>query len=114
MDSMTGRKPDRYVHHWETVAVTALPPGWYNVYHDDGAHQSSPCPALLTQEHRETVECWDVQSDDGKIVRTRTVSLTAPYEVRVVFADHEAGSLYPVTEIGNYVETMGPGEGAPT
>lgn len=50
----------RYVQHWETVAATALPAGWLNVWRaEDGGLYLAPCPALLVQELRETTKCWD-------------------------------------------------------
>lgn len=94
-------KPRRRVIEWETVAVTALPPGWFNVYKDEGKQLITPCPALLLQEARAV-------SDDptGSV---KTVH-EPPYETRVVFADFESGELYPANDLGNYQTTTGPSE----
>lgn len=108
----------RYVQHWETVAVTALPAGWLNVWRaEDGKTViTEPCPALLVQELRETVKCWDVPAppDSGHPydVQTSVQRHEPPYEVRVVFASHELGQLNDVTEASNYLGAVGPGEDA--
>jgi hypothetical protein len=38
--------------HWQTIAVTALPPGWVNVYKgpDETSYRVESCPGILVQE----------------------------------------------------------------
>ncbi|GGO70666.1 hypothetical protein [Nonomuraea cavernae] len=108
---MTNRKPSRYVEHWETVAVTALPPGWRNVYRHDDGPSTSPCPAILLQEHRSTVACWDIPLPEGHYdVRTEEKLMQPPYETRAVFADYDMATLCPADDVGNYERTIGPEE----
>lgn len=111
---MTGQaKQNRcFVEHWETIAVTALPPGYRNVF--DGGEDGqmySPCPALLLQELRETVEAWDEESGGGKFRQlSKTHRETPPYMTRVVFADTDGDSLEPASDCANYTRTLAPGE----
>lgn len=105
------RTPSRIVEYWTTIAVEALPTGWRNVYEDDGVQVPTPCPALLMQELRTTTHAWDHKRDDGTYeLRTRDTHHELPYEVRVVFADHDGATLTPADDVGNYVKTIGPGE----
>lgn len=102
----------RYIMHWETIGVTALPAGWRNVFReDDGTFHLSHCPALLFQEHRESNKCWDVVGEDGRpTVRVEKIRESEPYETRVVFAEADGPTLGPVDDLGNYDRTIGPGE----
>ena len=44
---------------WETVGVTTLVPGWFNVYREaDGSVRTVPCPAVLLKEHRANILRW--------------------------------------------------------
>jgi len=104
----------RHVEVWETVAVTALPPGWRNVFSDiddSRAAHESPCPAVLLQELREGHRAEDVPMAGGQVdVKTTVTRYDPPYETRVVFADWGEGELSPAHEIGNYLHTLGPDE----
>ncbi|MER5649053.1 hypothetical protein [Streptosporangium sp. NPDC002524] len=107
------RKPDRYVPHWETLAVTALPTGWRNLYIDEGI-TSSPCPAILVQERRADTHCWDIDLPDGsRDVKLKVVPCKQPYETRTVFADFDMANLEAADDVGNYLRTIGPGEDIP-
>jgi hypothetical protein len=101
-----------HVEHWETIAVTALPPGWRNVFDfDDGTMIESPCPAVLLQELRSTSRCEDVPQPDGTLsVQSDRQRHEPPYEMRVVFATFDAGVLHPVDELDNYLDTLAPTE----
>lgn len=95
---------DQKYDRWYTVGVEALPNGWRNVLEEDGTLKYYPCPALLMQEHRETVYVGDGEST--------TEQQHQPYQVRVVFADFEVtdGTLEPANAASNYVRTLGPGQ----
>jgi hypothetical protein len=99
---------------WETVAVTALPSGWRNVYRlDDGTLAEHPCPAILVQENRGTHLSWDEPGTEARFTRcNRFEPAEPPYEIRAVFADHDYGHLEPAVRASNYVATAGPGETA--
>lgn len=104
-----GRNADRQVEDWETVTVTALPPGWRNQYkQDDGSIEANDSPALLLQELRMITYAWD--ADPPRLVHTEDRHERAPYRTRVVFANHDNGELDAAPEISNYVGTVGPGE----
>jgi len=100
-----------YITTWETIAVTALPPGWRNRYRDDdGTHHETPCPAILLQEDRGTTKAWDELQGDGQPPRRRSHFTAAepPYETRAVFADWDGGELCPANDASNYAETHPP------
>lgn len=109
---MTTKPKPRYVMHWDTVAVTALPAGWRNVYRgSDGTAMLSPCPAILLQELRETTKGFDYVGADGRPdVQMETTKETPPYETRAVFADADGAVLEPADDAINYERTLGPGE----
>lgn len=89
----------KYVHveHWTTVAVTALPPGWVNVYAVNGKEFKEMCPALLLQEHRETNHAGDERN---------VTSEKMPYDTRVVFAaTADVNGLDAACDVGNYIRT---------
>lgn len=113
---MSTKNPQRrVVEVWTTISATPLPPGWRNVYRTpDGGTLTHDAPALLVQELREVVT-WTVtpHEDRPDEMSSRTTSRQPPYETRVVFADHEGGYLDPVTDVGNYVDTVGPGDPMP-
>jgi hypothetical protein len=111
---MADKPKVRHIDVYQTVAVTALPPGWRNVFSDiddsSGEHES-PCPALLLQELRECHQVEDVRRAGGQLESKTTVShQDAPYETRVVFADWGEGELTPAIELNNYVRTLSPTE----
>jgi hypothetical protein len=109
---MTNPRP-RVIMHWETVGVSALPPGWRNTFRQgDGELTASPCPALLLQEHRGDTRAWDEPAGDHWQVQTRDEPLDPPYETRVVFADFDPGmaELVSADDAGNYAGTIAPGE----
>ncbi len=106
-------KGEWIVEQWETVAVTALPPDWRNVYgNDDGSVFTSACPALLLQEHREDKHFENVERDGGLYTRTNRVrTYDPPYETQVAFAAaDEFGYLGTAAASVNYLGTAGPGE----
>ena len=71
--------PFVYVEHWYTIAVTPLPPGWFNVYgNDDGTEFAERCPVVLLQEHRETCHAGETKNVTRKEL---------PYDTRVVWGD---------------------------
>ena len=101
----------RFAEMWETVAVTALPPGWRNVYKHDDGDTASACPAVLLQELRETVRYEDVTKADGTPrIKEEATRREPPYETRVVFADYGDGGLEPAGDMSNYVGTLAPGD----
>lgn len=103
----------RTIDNWTTVAVTALPPGWRNVYRlDDGSVVTDQCPAILLQEHRSRTLCTDVPTGDGKYdVHRREEELDPPYETRAVYAtDDECGGLDPAMDVSNYAGVAAPSE----
>lgn len=108
------RNPDRTIEQWETIAVTALPTGWRNVYkNEDGSVHVEPCPGLLLQEHRSTDRVWDEPAEDAPYrIRTKATQHEAPYDTRVVFAAFEQASLEPADTCLNYAATVGPDEDA--
>jgi hypothetical protein len=103
----------RHVTIWETVAVTALPPGWRNVYRekDDGLIEDL-CPAILVQEARAESVSWDEYPAGKPARRSRRTVLDPPYETRAVFADIEMGHLCVAVSAINYAGTIGPGQSA--
>lgn len=113
---MTPKNPDNRICivEWETIAVTALPPGWHNVYRlDDKTVQVSPCPAILLQEARAETMAWDEYKDGRPERCTRTEPAEPPFETRAVFADCDGADLCPASEARNYERTLGPGEPIP-
>lgn len=95
--------PVKIIESWETIAVTALPPGWRNVYRTgDGTFEETQCPAILLQEKR--------GESDGRDFYFR--SAEPPYETRAVFAAGEYCYLEAADLIASYVGTIGPGETA--
>jgi hypothetical protein len=94
-----------YAEEWYTIAVTALPLGWFNVYDIDGEEHKERCPALLLQEHRKTVKY-----DRDKMKTEDVKHHTAPLDTRVAFAEHENGTLTPAAETHNYLRTEYYGE----
>jgi len=104
----------RQVIEWATVAVTALPSGWRNVYRqEDGSLEEGPCPAILLQENRGTTELLDELGSSGNTrARQRFQAADAPFETRAVFAIVEDAYLDPVDGVANYVATIGPDQDA--
>ena len=104
----------RWVTSWETIAVTALPPGWCNVFTETGGNLEFPCPAILLQEARSLTESWDVPGTDTVAIRrSETRAFDPPFQIRAVFANADGAYLEAVDDISNYVCTIGPGESAP-
>jgi hypothetical protein len=103
------------VELWTTIAVTALGPGWENVFAGDCEGDGdglvvTPCPAVLLQELRETSQWWDEPTGDpatGRFRRrSRSKHLQAPYDTRVVFADlDDCGGLDAACDVSNYSTT---------
>lgn len=74
------------------VAVTALAPGWRNIYrHADGSVAATPCPAILVEKTRR---------EDRSPVRRAFYAGTWP----------SSSHLVPAQEPGCYVGTIGPGQ----
>lgn len=88
-----------YVTVWETVAVTPLPPGWRNVYRENGEVRAYLCPAVLLQENRGKVAVWDDSFEPAE----------PPYETRAVFAAWTDSYLEPADVMG-YEGTISPGQ----
>jgi hypothetical protein len=84
---------------WRTIAVTALPTGWRNVYRDDDELMQTPCPAMLLQEY---------VADTGPTPTSPDVPCKQPYQTRVVFADYDGVNIMPANDASNYVETLPP------
>lgn len=100
---MSNDKPSRHIQFWDTIAVTALPPGWVNIWRNaDGTEYIEPCPAMLLQECRERSIVWDVPQPDGTTkIRSQDIKETQPYETRVVYAQSEPDSA-SIVDIDNY------------
>lgn len=95
----------RETTRWETVAVTALPPGWRNVYRTaDGTLYEIPCPAILLQENCGTTTVWTER--DGERLHHFDAA-EPPYETRAVFADTDYGHLESAMGAGDYPATVG-------
>ena len=113
---MTEKLNYHSVEHWRTIGVTALPPGYCNLYkeREGGADILSPCPALLLQELLYTGESWDAPAAKEGHFRRAEVhkhDKDKPCPTRVVFADtDEFGYLSPACDISNYDVTLAPGE----
>ncbi len=111
---MTTNKPNRrWVEHWRTIAVTALPPGWINVYdYDDGTLGTEACPAILLQETRVASESWDATDANGRLYRaTREHRHEEPFDTQAVFAAvDETGVLDGADRVANYLGTAAPGQ----
>lgn len=104
MTTKPDRRHDRAFSNHTTVSVTALPPGWMNVWRlNDGTEFVEPCPALLLQEHRETDLVWN--TPEHSRVHYETVTETPPYDTRTVFAAAEDGELVPVDDHSGYIRT---------
>jgi hypothetical protein len=99
---MTASKPSKHrIEHWTTVAVTALPIGWRNVWRDTDTTELiiEACAAVLLQETRAYTLRIDHPNSDGTYrPEFRDGTLDPPYETRAVFAQHTefAGYLDPV------------------
>lgn len=100
---MNNDKPARLSEHWTTIAVTALPPGWVNVWRQsDGTEYAEPCPAMLLQECRTRTKTWTETRPDGT-PNPRYVELeaTSPYDTRVIYGQNEpdcGATIYPVDD----------------
>jgi hypothetical protein len=88
---------------WQTCAVTALPPGWLNVYRAPGDATASfvvsPCPAILLQE-KVTVynaACFEGVPWTERITRT-VYATSGPVDVK-------PGQLEAACDIRTYVNT---------
>jgi hypothetical protein len=116
MTMSTPEKPLNRRHHtpWETIAVTALPPGWRNVFRqgEGDSLAEHPCPAILMQEARATSVSWDEYPGGQPVRRSKETIAEPPCETRAVFADFDGADLCPASDAGNYERTVGPGETA--
>jgi hypothetical protein len=93
---------------WTTIAVTALPIGWRNVFSggSDGKEFSEPCAAILLQEERSFVHYWGEARGDRTVVsRESEHRHEPPFQTRVVYASDRNGSLETVFEFSNYLRT---------
>lgn len=110
---MTAKNPDNRwtICDWQTVAVTALPAGWRNIYRqNDGTVMTTTCPAILLQEGRGEIVSWDEQQDGRIVRRSREEKFDPPFLTRAVFADCDRAELLPADDASNYEQTLGPGE----
>lgn len=103
MNNPTNR---RTVENWQTVALTALPHGWVNVFKDRrGAHFTAPCPGVLLQESTSVTEYFDRVDGTGHTIRC-SEDRDEPRTTRVVYADNcgeDFGEITAVTELdGQY------------
>ncbi|MCG5462173.1 hypothetical protein MED01_007051 [Micromonospora sp. MED01] len=105
-------QPGNRVEIWETVAVTALPLGWRNVYrYPDGTVTTDACPAILLQEHRGDAIYQDTNRSGQLESTSREVKCEPPYKTRAIYATNDGGGwLDPVDGIGNYIATIAPDE----
>ncbi|NLE79783.1 MAG: hypothetical protein GX610_09415 [Rhodococcus sp.] len=100
----------RVVEQWETISVTALPPGWVNVYeleNEGGAMLEVPCPAMLLQELRSVSHCYDELDENGNY-RCDLIDeepLEPPYQRRVEAADMSEGWVQVASDIANFFRT---------
>lgn len=90
---------------WTISAVHILPIGYINQYgEDDGGIWEEPCPAILTQELRETDHCSSTKNCPISVEREYH---KPPFETRAVFAaPSDWGGLDPVCEASNYKQTI--------
>lgn len=90
----------RYYFNWETIAVTAVPPGWVTVYYDEDTREyfTEPVLALLLQEATTRSVCWDETDAAGQVhLRDRTERIDR--ETRVVPGESTYG-LPLIEEVG--------------
>lgn len=111
MTEQTTSTRTRTAEQWETISVTALPPGWANAYEletEDGATLHVPCPALLLQELRSVTHCTDTLDATGNVVhaQTKEEALEPPYRTRVEAGDASEGWVQIASDAGNYLGTM--------
>lgn len=93
----------RISQDWTTVAVTALPPGWVNVWRNpDGTEFAEPCPAILLQECRARTKSWNEPRPDGTPnLRIVELEVRVPYETRVIYGQTEpdcGAAIYPIED----------------
>jgi len=113
---MTEKKRVRYYEEYVTVAVTALPPGWrVAIRCTDNSIFEQPCPALLLQELRATVQYWDDVSGAAPRRRTATYPCLEPYDTRVVPAlyDLTDGRMEDPDACGGVLGLLAPGQEIP-
>lgn len=90
--------------YWETTAVTALAPGWVNVFGPDtvgGMLNSTPAPALLTQTRVFESSIYQ-DRETGKF----SVHVERQPATRVVFAQADCGQLEPAADDPAYIDSM--------
>ena len=78
----------KVTENWITLAVTALPPGWVNVYtkRDGITEYAEAAPALLLQESTTSTVTWIEGEGTNAKFRERTID-NEQRETRVVFAE---------------------------
>ncbi len=111
---MTGAPLKHFVEDWYTVAVTALPDGWRNVYLDakTGTLIVTACPALLLQELRSTARTQQIPGPPGQWRLDRHVEHhESPFDTRVAYAeDDETGGLGAAVDLADdYQRTIAAG-----
>lgn len=95
----------RHEHHWVTINVTPLRPGWVNVfcYNDPERIKTSPCPALLTQELRSKSRFELRSTISGETIEEEHVTKCyPPFATRVVAAEMFDGELDPAPEVARW------------
>lgn len=90
---------------WRTMRVTALAPGWRNVFtEEDGSPTYTMSPALLLQERYAKLY---PSLDNSR--PPLEIAYDEPRATRVVFAQvTRTGELTSVLESNNYVQTLAP------
>lgn len=104
------RQPRKWeVDVWTTVQFVPTV-GWINHFTaHDGSKVLSPCPGVLVQELRTTIDHWEVPRSDGTFeTRSATEHLNAPYATRAVAAELEFGDIIPVDDVTGYRNTTTP------
>lgn len=106
------KKNHRCVSQWETAQVTALAPGYRNVFSAKNGETIYPCPALLLQQLVAETEGWQVENQDGTTREARLEhKYEPPYFTRVVYADDNGeGYLDAACDREGYLFTLHPDE----
>lgn len=99
---MNERKYTGSMTDWVTIAVTALPIGWINVYRgEDDDYLIEPCPALALEEATEYTRFWT--DENGRHLQE---TLSCRRQTRTIFLGVEGGSAELVdVGAGNYLYT---------
>jgi hypothetical protein len=105
------RRNSHLYEEWRTLAVTALPPGWVNVFRDDdGKLFAYATPAMLLQEIVREVRSWEEHVGDGNWRYQESVTdceNVSTRHTRVIIGSFDAGMGEVVAEDANCRDYVG-------